>query len=100
MTSDAATTAGPGSGWYIDNVVVHNLAARAAPTPTPTPTPVVTCLEDDDSQIAYSSAWHLVIKNGECGGHYRYHTDKNANQSASVNLTLSTGSPGSISYSF
>lgn len=26
MTSDAATTAGPQSGWYIDNVVVSNLA--------------------------------------------------------------------------
>ena len=27
MTSDAATSAGPGSGWYIDNLVVRNLAA-------------------------------------------------------------------------
>ncbi|HXG66788.1 MAG TPA: M36 family metallopeptidase [Blastocatellia bacterium] len=27
MTSDVATSAGPGGGWYIDNLVVRNLAA-------------------------------------------------------------------------
>jgi hypothetical protein len=100
MTSDVLTTAGPASGWYIDNVVVHNLAGCPAPTPTPTPTPVVTCLEDDDSQIAYSSAWHLVNNDSASGGHFRYHTGNSANHSASLTFTVPSGSIGSISYSF
>ena len=100
MTSDAATTAGPASGWYIDNVVVNNLAACAAPTPTPTPTPIVTCMEDDDPQIGYSSAWHLVNNSNASGGHFRYHTGNSPNHSASLDFAVPAGSTGSISYSF
>ncbi len=100
MTSDVLTTAGPASGWYVDNVVVNNLAACAAPTPTPTPTPVVTCLEDDDSQIAYSSGWHSINNGGASGGHFRYHTGNSPNHSASLDFTVPAGSIGSVSYSF
>ncbi len=116
MTSDVGTTAGPDSGWYIDNVVIHNLTAcpeptptptptpsptpTATPTPTPTPTPVVTCLEDDDSRIDYSSAWHLVNNANASAGHFRYHTGASTSHSASLDFTVPAGSTGSISYSF
>ena len=39
MTSDAASANGLDSGWYIDNLVVHNLGTPTGATPTPTPTP-------------------------------------------------------------
>ena len=100
MTSDVATTAGPASGWYIDNVVVNNLGSCAEPTPTPTPTPLVTCLEDDDAQIAYSSGWHLINNGNASGGHFRYHTGNSPNHSAGLDFAVPTGSTGSISYSF
>ncbi|MFL6210494.1 MAG: M36 family metallopeptidase [Pyrinomonadaceae bacterium] len=35
MTSDVATSAGPNSGWYIDNVVVHNLDLGSCPALNP-----------------------------------------------------------------
>ncbi|HWN10040.1 MAG TPA: M36 family metallopeptidase [Pyrinomonadaceae bacterium] len=41
MSSDVGTTNGAEAGWYVDNVVVHDLGTDTTPTPTPTPTPTV-----------------------------------------------------------
>ncbi|MBA2527018.1 MAG: hypothetical protein H0V18_14740 [Pyrinomonadaceae bacterium] len=104
MTSDVLTTAGPQSGWYIDNVAINNLASCPTPTPTatptPVPTPIVTCLEDDSSQIAYSGGWHLVNNSNASAGHFRYHTGNSPNHSASVDLNVPAGRTGAVSYSF
>lgn len=42
MSSDVGTTNGAEAGWYVDNLVIHDLGTDTTPTPTPTPTPTVT----------------------------------------------------------
>ena len=39
MSSDVGTTSGENSGWYVDNLIVHDMGTGGTPTPTPTPSP-------------------------------------------------------------
>ena len=56
-----------------------------------------TCLEDDDSQIAYSNGWHLINSSGSAG-HFRYHSGKSPNHFARLEFDVPAGSTGSITY--
>jgi hypothetical protein len=94
MTSDVGTTAGPQSGWYIDNVVIRNLGD------CPPPPPTCISIEDNDSHIAYSGGWHLINSTGASDGHFRYHTGNSPNHSASLDFNVPSGSTGSLSYAF
>ncbi len=62
--------------------------------------PVVTCLEDDDSSIAYSDGWHTVNKTGASGGHFRLHTGKSASHSASLSIEVAAGRTGKLTYNY
>jgi hypothetical protein len=71
------------------------------PTPTPTPTPLPPqCIEDSDSQIAYSGGWHLINSPSASEGHFRYHTGNSPQHFASLDFSVAAGSTGSITYSF
>ena len=73
----------------------------ASPTPTPSPSPTPpSCMEDDDTKIAYSNGWHLINYASASGGHFRYHTGNSPQHSASLDFNVPTGSTGSITYSF
>lgn len=69
-------------------------------TPTPTPPPTPESIEDDDTRVAYSAAWHLIDVAGASGGHFRYHTGNSPNHLASLDFNVPAGSTGSITYSF
>lgn len=73
----------------------------ASPTPTPSPSPTPpSCMEDDDTSIAYSNGWHLMNYASASSGHFRYHTGNSPQHSASLDFNVPTGSTGSIIYSF
>jgi Calx-beta domain len=63
MTSDAASANGLDSGWFVDNLVVHNLGS-ADPTPTPTPTPTPSPGPTPTSVFQFSFATYAV--NEDC----------------------------------
>lgn len=72
-----------------------------SPTPTPVPTPPPpTCIEDNDSRIAYSGGWHLINYASASDGHFRYHTGSSSSHSAGLDFSVPSGSTGSITYSF
>jgi hypothetical protein len=62
--------------------------------------PVVENIEDNDSRIAYSSAWHLENHAQASGGHFRYHTGKSPNHSAKLDFFVPAGKVGAITYYF
>jgi PKD repeat protein len=68
--------------------------------PSPSPTPPPSCIEDDDSRIAYSGGWHLINYTGASDGHFRYHSGNSSNHFASLDFSVPGGSTGSITYSF
>jgi len=81
----------PGQGWWIDDVQFTNtLVEGACPS----------CLEDDDSRIAYSNGWHLINYTSASGGHFRYHSGNSPQHFANLDFTVPAGSTGSISYAF
>jgi PKD repeat protein len=69
-------------------------------SPTPTPTPVVSCIEDNDSRIAYSNGWHAVNLAAASAGHFRYHSGSGSSHSAKLAFNVPAGNTGAISYSF
>jgi PKD repeat protein len=91
-------------GKVSSNTAQYVIEAEAEPTPTPTPTPTPapspTCIEDNDSRIAYSGGWHLVNSTSASDGHFRYHTGNSPQQFASLDFSVPSGSTGSLTYSF
>src|SRR6266545_232330 len=88
-------------GKVSSNTAQYVIEAEAEPTPTPTPTPIPPqCIEDDDSQIAYSGGWHLINNASASDGHFRYHTGNGAQHFASLDFNVPSGNTGTISYSF
>ena len=78
---------------------VYDSCGNPTPTPTPTPPPPA-CIEDNDSHVAYSAAWHLINYASASDGHFRYHTGNSPNHTASLDFSVPSGSTGSISYAF
>jgi photosystem II stability/assembly factor-like uncharacterized protein len=63
MTSDAASTPGPQSGWYIDNVSVSSLADCVLITPAPNVTSMVSLATANPRSSGGVSQYDLTIKN-------------------------------------
>jgi PKD repeat protein len=93
------------AGTYTASVVVTD-ANGAASVNTATATiqvreaPVVETIEDNDSRIAYSTAWHLENYGPASAGHFRYHTGKGPDHSAKLTFFVPAGKVGSITYYF
>ena len=60
----------------------------------------VETIEDNDSRIAFSSAWHLENYGPASAGHFRYHTGKSPAHSAKLSVFVPSGKVGSITYYF
>jgi len=76
------------------------ITVGASPTPTPTPTPTQTCIDDNDSRIAYSSGWHAINSASASGGHFRYHAGASSSHFARLDFNVPAGNTGAITYSF
>lgn len=64
MTSDAGTTGGPGSGWYIDNVSLTSFAdCVLPPPPAPNVTSLVSLATANPGSSGGVSQYDLTIKN-------------------------------------
>ena len=86
MTSDAATSAGFGGGWYIDNLVVRNLSAASCPTVQI----VCTTVDDSDARIEYFGGWDRVDDASATSGGLRRHVEPHRDDSgAFADLTFS-----------
>jgi PKD repeat protein len=59
-----------------------------------------TCIEDNDSRIAYSGGWHLINSANASDGHFRYHTGNSSQHSARLDFNVPADRTGSITYSF
>ena len=62
--------------------------------------PSTTCLEDDDSHIAYSNGWHLVSNPNASAGHFRMNTGSDRQNGAALNFTVASGRTGRMEYRF
>src|SRR5205085_6268804 len=85
-------------GKVSDSPATVTITVSASPTPTPTPTQ--TCLDDNDSRIAYSNGWHLINSANASGGHFRYHSGASSNHFARLDFNVPAGNTGAISYAF
>ncbi len=74
--------------------------ATVAITVNAPPPPVIVCYDDDNEHIAYSGGWHLINSASASGGHFRYHAGNSPQHFASLDFSVSSGSTGSITYSF
>ena len=59
-----------------------------------------TCLEDDATQLAYSSGWHQVADNDASGGHFRVNPNKNGSGSVKLTFNVPGGQTGAVVYQF
>ena len=59
-----------------------------------------TCLEDDASQLAYSSGWHQVTDSDASGGHFRVNPNKNGSGSVKLTFDVPAGQTGAVVYHF
>lgn len=59
--------------------------------------PVTTCLEDDDSHIAYANGWHLVNDPNASAGHFRLNLAKGV---ATLAIDVPAGQFGAITYKY
>jgi hypothetical protein len=64
------------------------------------PAPAVTCLDDDDPSISYSDGWHLISDTDASGGHFRMHAGNAPSHSASITVSVASGSTGKLTYSY
>jgi len=62
------------------------------------PAPAVTCLDDDDPSISYSDGWHLISDTDASGGHFRMHAGNAPSHSASITVSVASGSTGKLTY--
>jgi len=60
----------------------------------------VTCLEDDATQLAYSSGWHQVANSDASGAHFRVNPNKNGNGSLKLTFDVPGGQTGAVVYHF
>ena len=60
----------------------------------------VTCLEDDATQLAYSSGWHQVTDSDASGGHFRVNPSKNGSGSLKLTFDVPAGQTGAVVYHF
>jgi hypothetical protein len=81
-------------GWHVDDARITNTLKEG------TCRPVTTCLEDDASQIEYSTAWHLVSASGASGGHFRLHTGNASGTFARLAFTVPSGKTGAVVYGY
>ena len=77
-----------------------SVTINVSAAPTPTPSPTVTCIDDNDSRIAYTNGWHAINSANASGGHFRYHSGASANHFARLAFSVPAGSTGAITYSF
>lgn len=61
---------------------------------------IATCLEDDATQIAYSSGWHQVTDSDASGGHFRVNANKNGSGSVKLTFDVPAGRTGAVVYHF
>jgi hypothetical protein len=64
----------------------------------PPPPPTTECLDDSDSRISYSDGWHLVNATNASDGHFRFHTGKSPDHSASLTFNVAPGKTGKLTY--
>jgi PKD repeat protein len=83
-------------GKLSDSPATVTITVGAAPTPTP----IVTCIDDNDSRIAYSNGWHAINSVSASGGHFRYHSGASSSHFAQFDFNVAVGNTGAISYSF
>jgi len=57
-----------------------------------------TCLDDDDSRIAYTNGWHLESSSSASGGHYRLHLGNNPSDGVKVSFQVPSGQTGTFLY--
>jgi hypothetical protein len=62
--------------------------------------PSVTCLEDDDAALAYSSGWHQVAAAGASGGHFSVNPSKNGGGSLKITFNVAAGRSGAVAYHY
>lgn len=60
--------------------------------------PVVTCYEEDDASITYTSGWHTINDANASGGHFRMHAGGSSKHSLSMTLTVKAGRTGKLTY--
>jgi len=84
-------------GWHVDDVKVTNLLTATNCQPPP---PIVTCFQDDASQIAYSTGWHTVIDPNASAGHFRLHNGKDQTHFARMSFGVPAGKVGAVIYHY
>ena len=62
--------------------------------------PSLETIEDDDSRVVYSTAWHLQESQNASAGHFRYHTGKGKDHSVTLSFSVAQGKTGAVSYYF
>ncbi|HYJ86311.1 MAG TPA: Ig-like domain-containing protein, partial [Pyrinomonadaceae bacterium] len=91
-------------GYYTATVVVFDARGAASTNTAAAEVEVkdriLETIEDNDSRIAYSNAWHLENYSLASGGHFRYHTGKNKNDSVKLDFQVLAGKLGTITYYF
>jgi hypothetical protein len=60
--------------------------------------PIVTCMEDDDKSISYTDGWHTVNASSASGGHFRFHSGKSPDHSATLTISVDPGRTGKLTY--
>ena len=60
--------------------------------------PIVTCMDDDDKSISYTDGWHTVNASNASGGHFRFHSGKSPDHSATLTVTVDPGRTGKLTY--
>jgi len=60
--------------------------------------PTSLCLEDDDATISYSDGWHLISDPNASSGHFRMHAGNSPVHSASITVSVASGSTGKLTY--
>ena len=83
-----------------DGVNQSNLATVTITVIAVDDEPVAETIEDDDSRVAYSDAWHLVSDTNASAGHFRYHTGKGSGHQAALAFSVPANSTGAITYYF
>src|SRR3712207_5476140 len=63
-------------------------------------TTTTTCVEEDATQLAYSSGWHQVSDSNASGGHFRVIANKNGTGSVKLTFDVPAGQTGAVVYHF
>jgi hypothetical protein len=63
------------------------------------PKPNVTCIDESDASIGYTSGWHSIDAAGASGGHFRMHSGSSNKHSVTMGVRLG-GLGGSLTYNY